>query len=234
MNRHSRAAAFVVDLDDTLYPQSDYLAGAASAVACAAARAGIPPCRFLVAFMAELAAGSDRGGTIDRALDAVGVTAELAARVLPGLVQAFVGYQPVSLRPYPGVIEALARLRAAGPVACLTDGRPEIQEAKLTALSLTDQFDAVVVTDRLGGRAARKPNPAGLFAVAHLFGVRPADLVAIGDRPDKDVAAAAAVGARAIRVRQGEYCNAPDHPPACAYAQTFPEAVTVSLTLAAG
>ncbi|MEV1286902.1 HAD family hydrolase [Micromonospora sp. NPDC049679] len=207
-------AGVVVDLDDTAYPQAAYLRGAAAAVGRAAARAGLDGGALSRALRAELAAGSDRGGTIDRALAGCGVPPGRAAELLPALVAAFTAYRPRRLPTYPGVPAALAALRVRYPLACLTDGNPTIQRAKLAATGLADAFDAVVITDELGGRAARKPNPEGLRRVAELLGLPAQDLVVVGDRPGKDMAVAAAVGARSIRVRTGEHAHAPDDPPA--------------------
>lgn len=207
-------AAVVVDLDDTVFPQAAYLRGAARAVGRAATGAGLDGQRMRRALTRELRAGSDRGGTIDRALAACGVPAERAGQVLPELVAAFTAYRPVRLAPYPGVAGALAALARRYPLCCLTDGNPVIQRAKLAATGVSGAFREVVITDELGGRAARKPNPAGLLRAAELLGVPPGELVVIGDRPGKDVAVAAAVGARSIRVRTGEYAAAPDLPAA--------------------
>lgn len=221
----------VVDLDDTLYPQAAYLAGAAVAVGEAATAAGLDGDRVHAALVHELAAGSDAGGTIDRALLAAGVPAgELPDRV-PPLVAAFTLHRPAFLPTYPGVPEALAALAAAAPLGCLTDGNPVIQAAKLAATGLGPLLPVVLVTDSLGGRAARKPAPAGLLSLAGTLGV-PADrLLVIGDRPGKDVAVAAAVGARAIRIRQGEYAAAPDEPRASAVVGSFPAAAALALDL---
>lgn len=224
----------VVDLDDTLYPQAAYLAGAAAAVGAAAAASGLDGAAVAAALAAELAAGSDAGGTIDRALLAVGVPPARLPGLVPGLVAAFTCHAPRSLPTYPGAADALRALAAAGPLGCLTDGAPAIQAAKLAATGLGDLLPAVVVTDALGGRAARKPRPDGLHALAGRLGV-PADrLLVIGDRPGKDVAVAAAVGARAVRVRQGEYAAAPDAPAAWAVTRTFPEAAELALAVLAG
>ncbi|WNV75137.1 HAD family hydrolase [Geodermatophilus sp. DSM 44513] len=226
-----RPLGVVVDLDDTLYPQAEYLASAAAAVAVAAGRAGLDAAAVHAALRAELASGSDRGGTIDRALLAVGVPATSLPGLVPPLVAAFTGHTPPRLGPYPGVAPALRSLAAAAPLACLTDGAPAIQAAKLAATGLGALLPVVVVTDALGGRAVRKPHPAGLVAVAARLGLPPDRLLVIGDRPGKDVAVAAAVGARAIRVRQGEYAAAPDAPPAWAVTDTFPEAAVLALDL---
>jgi putative hydrolase of the HAD superfamily len=221
----------VVDLDDTLYPQADYLAGAARAVGAAAGAAGLDGPAVAAALAVELAAGSDSGGTIDRALLAVGVPPAAVPEHLPALVEAFTTHEPDFLPPYPAVEDALRTLAGAGPVACLTDGNPAIQAAKLAATRLAPLLSCVVITDSLGGRTARKPQPDGLLAIADRLGLPAARLLVIGDRPGKDVAVAAAVGARAIRIRQGEYANAPDEPRAWAVTTSFPEAVELAVPL---
>ncbi|MGY1739306.1 MULTISPECIES: HAD family hydrolase [unclassified Blastococcus] len=221
----------VVDLDDTLYPQAAYLAGAAAAVGEAAAAAGLAGGRVQAALARELAAGSDAGGTIDRALLAAGVPAGELPVLVPPLVAAFTRHEPASLPTYPGVPEALRALAAAAPLGCLTDGNPVIQAAKIAATGLGPLLPAVLVTDTLGGRAARKPAPAGLLALAEAMGVPAGRLLVIGDRPGKDVAVAAAVGARSVRIRQGEYAAAPDEPRADAVVDSFPAAAALALGL---
>jgi FMN phosphatase YigB (HAD superfamily) len=221
----------VVDLDDTLYPQAEYLASAAAAVGAAAQLAGLDGAAVHAALQQELAAGSDTGGTIDRALLAVGVPAADLPGHVPALVAAFTAHTPSRLTPYPGAEDALRALAAAVPLACLTDGNPVIQAAKLAATGLQPLLPVVVVTDSLGGRAVRKPHPAGPVAAAARLGVPPDRLLVIGDRPGKDVAGAAAVGARAIRVRQGEYATAPDEPPAWAATDSFPAAADLALAV---
>ena len=151
--------------------------------------------RVHAALVAELAAGSDTGGTVDRALLAAGVPAGDLPRWVSPLVAAFTACTPGRLEPYPGAAEALAALAAAVPVGCLTDGNPVIQQAKLAATGLGPLLSEVLVTDTLGGRSARKPAPAGLLVLAARLGV-PADRVlVIGDRPGKDVAVAASLAA---------------------------------------
>ncbi|MGY1689261.1 HAD family hydrolase [Geodermatophilus sp. SYSU D01105] len=219
----------VVDLDDTLFPQADYLTGAAAAVGRAAGERGLDGDAVHAALGVELAAGSDTGGTIDRALLAAGVPAARVADHVPALVAAFTDHRPDRLAPYPGAEEALRALAAAAPLGCLTDGNPVIQEAKLAATGLAPLLTHVVVTDRLGGRGARKPQAVGLLALAADLGVPAHRLLVIGDRPGKDVAVAAAVGARAIRIRQGEHATAPDQPAAWAVTDSFPAAAAIAL-----
>lgn len=205
-------AGVVVDLDDTIYPQAAFLYGATRAVGRAGAALGLDAGALTRALRSELLAGSDRGRTIDRALLACRVPPERVADLLPTLVAAFSSYRPLRLPVYAGARAALDTLHAHYPLACLTDGDPGIQRAKLAATGLAERFDALVISDELAGRAARKPHPGGLLRIAELLGVPAQALVVIGDRPEKDVAVAQAVGARSIRVRTGEYAAAPDDP----------------------
>ena len=217
-----RPAGIVIDLDDTLYPQAAYLAGAARAVGRAGTALGLDGLRLARLLRRQLVAGSDAGGTIDRALLAYGVADP--GPLLPSLVAAFAGYRPRKLPLYPGAAAALRALGAAYPLVCLTDGAPAIQRAKLAATGVAGAFTAIVITDELGGRACRKPDPAGLLHAAALLGVPAGDLLVIGDRPGKDVAVAAALGARSIRVRTGEYADAPSMPKPTAEAAGLAEA----------
>jgi putative hydrolase of the HAD superfamily len=200
--------AVTIDLDDTLFPQSAFLARAWAAVAAAGAEDGIPEQRLYDALMAECARGSDRGGIIDRALERVGGRQQL----VPQLVETFRLFEPFKLDSYPGAAAALRELRGLVPVACVTDGDPAIQRAKIRALRLEDAFDAIVISDELG-REFRKPHPKPFLTALEALDVPPSAAVHVGDRPEKDISGAAAAGmAGAVRVRQGEYADVVDGP----------------------
>jgi putative hydrolase of the HAD superfamily len=196
----------------------------------AGAAAGLDPIRLGRAVRRQLIAGSDQGGTIDRALAGYGLPADQARDLIPALVAAFTAYRPRRLPRYPGAAEALAALRSRHPLACLTDGNPVIQRSKLAATGLARAFATIVITDELGGRAARKPHPGGLRHAAATLGVAPDEVIVIGDRPGKDMAVAAALGARSIRVRTGEYADAPDEPPATAVVPDLAAAAALILS----
>ena len=195
----------MVDLDDTLYPQRSYLTGAVVAVASRAAAWGLDNDLFARTFQRVLDEGSDSGRTINETLQRIGHPTPNDDELVAALVQAFWGFCPAHLTPYPGVVESLERLMQRVPVACLTDGDGPVQRAKLAALGVNRYFDQVVITDEVGGRTRRKPDPLGIERIASFWDLPPDELVVIGDRPDKDVALALAVGAGIVRVRQGEY-----------------------------
>jgi putative hydrolase of the HAD superfamily len=201
--------AVTVDLDDTLYPQSAYLAAAWGQVADAGASLGLPEAQLLAALEEIAAAGSDKGTIIDRALLAVGVAPDRLRLFVPALVDAFAAFAPTSLACYPGVVDALRLVRSRVPLALITDGSPRGQHAKIEALGLVGAFDAVVVSDELGGRHLRKPHPAPFRAALARLGAGAAGTVHIGDRPAKDVAGTGRLGMRCIRVLTGEYAEWP-------------------------
>lgn len=200
-------AAVTLDLDDTVFPQAQWLAGAWSAVADRGRDLGLDRAALLPALLRTAAAGSDRGGIIDRALTAVGVPPAL---YVGELVAAFTGHAPARLTGYPGAVTALEALAAVVPIVLVTDGNPTIQHGKVAALGLERLVSHVVVSDELGGRAVRKPHPAPFLRALKLLDLPPELVVHVGDRPGKDVAGARAVGMRSIRVHTGEYAGLPD------------------------
>lgn len=218
-------AAVLFDLDDTLYEQQRWLAPAWEAVAAAAVPYGIDGAALRRELVAVAAGGSDRGRIIDRALARLQPAADVP---LAPLLAAFRASAPQRLPLYAGVREALRALRDEVPIGLVTDGDVTLQRAKLRLLALDDAFDVVVLSDELG-RERRKPHPAPFTAALAALGVRPQDAVHVGDRPDKDVRGAVAVGMRAIRVRTGEYAALPDDPAPWRSASGVPEAVAMLL-----
>jgi HAD superfamily hydrolase (TIGR01509 family) len=224
-------AGVTVDLDDTIFPQVAWLAGAWRAVAAAGAAFGLDAVLLHERLVAITAAGSDGGRIVDRALLAIGCSEVELPAITPGLVAAFRSHAPDHLDCYPGVAAALGALRARVPVACITDGDPHIQRAKLRALGLTDAFDAVVFSDELG-REYRKPHPAPFARALAMLGVDASRAVHVGDRPGKDIAGPTAVGMRAIRVRTGEYAWVADDAAGVAPWRTYDDAAAALSALA--
>jgi putative hydrolase of the HAD superfamily len=199
--------AVLFDLDDTLYPQSDWLDGAWAAVAAEAAAQGVDPGALEAELRSVAAQGSARGRIIDRALGRIG---RHDVDVAP-LVARFAAHAPEHLDPYPGVADALADLGRRTPLGLVTDGDPGIQRAKVAALGLAPVFTVVVLSDEFG-REHRKPSPVPFRAALDALGVAATDAVYVGDRPDKDVRGACDAGIRSVRVRTGEYASRPDDP----------------------
>jgi putative hydrolase of the HAD superfamily len=194
--------AALFDLDDTLFLQDEWLAGAWRAVAERGAALGLDGVELEQQLLRQSRAGSARGHLIDNALE------EMAAplTLVPELVAAFTAYRAPSLTPFPGAVEGIAELRRMMAVAVVTDGNPQIQRSKLASLGLSSAFDAVVVSDEYG-REHRKPHQFPFRLAASLLGVEPSRIIVVGDHPEKDVAGATGAGMTVIRVRTGEYAR---------------------------
>jgi phosphoglycolate phosphatase len=102
-------------------------------------------------------------------------------------------------RAFPGIDELLATLASRLPLALVTN-KPERFSRKIVAhLGWNGRFDPLIGGDTL---PTRKPDPAGLLAVCARHGVRPAELVLVGDSR-VDATAARAAGARFVWVEWG-------------------------------
>jgi putative hydrolase of the HAD superfamily len=196
--------AVIFDLDDTLFLQEQWLAGAWAAVAdCASGHGGDGP-RLEAALVRIAAEGSAAGGIIDRALD----ESDQGTVPVAPLVATFRTHRADRLDPLPGAAAGLQRLRARVPLALVSDGDVGIQRGKLAALGLADVFDVIIWSDSFG-RAYRKPHPRPFLAALDGLGTTAEATVYVGDNPAKDIAGAAEVGMRAVRVRTGEYADVP-------------------------
>lgn len=96
------------------------------------------------------------------------------------------------------LIDEIALFRAAGGRTALVSDYPATQ--KLAALSARALFDVVVASGESGGPARLKPHPDGMLRAARALGVEPARCLVIGDRDDADGAAARAAGMAFRRV----------------------------------
>lgn len=101
-------------------------------------------------------------------------------------------------RPFPGVREALADLRALGlRLAIVTGKRREIGQRGLDLFQLQEFFEAAVFFDDV---AESKPHPAGVQRALELLGEPPERALMVGDSP-LDIECAAAAGVRSMGVR---------------------------------
>lgn len=185
--------AVVFDLDDTLFPEKDYVCSGYRAVAAAFPQIENMEGKLWNAFQRKLPA-------IDAVLEAEGLaTAENKTLAL----QIYRSHFPqISLCPQ--VETLLNRLCKEKKLGLITDGRPEGQWAKIRALDLEPYFDKIIVTDELGGPAFRKPNETAFRLMQKALDVPFEKMVYIGDNMGKDFIAPEKLGMQMI------YFNNPD------------------------
>lgn len=109
---------------------------------------------------------------------------------------------------YPGVVEGLARLRAAGlRLACLTNKPTAFARPLLQAKGLAQAFDFVFGGDAF---ARKKPDPLPLLETCRALGTAPAATLMLGDSSN-DAAAARAAGCPVVLVSYGYNHGEPVH-----------------------
>lgn len=204
---------FVLDLDDTLYPESDYVRGGFNAAGSfAAARLGLPG--FGDACWQGFLRG-ERGRIFDTVLQSrYGL---VDAELVSDLVRAYRSHSPL-IALHLDASRFLDRARSIGlPLALITDGPAQSQRAKIEALALRDTFSPLVVTAELGA-AKSKPHPAAFELVQQALGPG-LRFVYIADNPHKDFLAPNRLGWTSVRIQRpgGLYSQTaaptPEHAP---------------------
>lgn len=193
----TRLQMVVFDLDDTLYPEKDFVRGGLEAAARRLDERQGRPTGALEVFLEIL----ERRGVdhlFDQGLPDMGVPPE--PDLIRDLVEAFRNHKP-RITPHAGVTDLLQRLVDRGArLGLITDGPLPVQRGKWDALGLTVPFDPVLFTDGLGGRERWKPHPAAFQEVQQQTGLSGKALAMVGDRPDKDFPAPDSLGWRTLRV----------------------------------
>ncbi len=205
--------ALIFDLDDTLYPERDYVMSGFRAVSSwAEDRLGIPADRSF-GELCWLFNDGVQGDTFNRWLESHGFQPD---DWVPQMVQVYREHNP-HIAPYPEVPRLLQRLRSRYRLGLLTDGYAEVQKQKLAALGLASYFDTLVFSDEWG-REAWKPNPRLFEIVLRRLGIPGPKGVYIADNPHKDFLGARQVGMWTVRVRRADGLYSHLEPPSPEYA----------------
>jgi putative hydrolase of the HAD superfamily len=131
--------------------------------------------------------------------------AKLGLTIPPQRIDAFEEWRNRSflraLEAYPDAATTLLGLRIVGvPTGCVADGSIRWVRLALERVGLLNLLDVVVASEE---SAEVKATGAALRLACTRLGLAPPELVFVGDRLDKDVAMARAVGARAVLLDRG-------------------------------
>lgn len=198
--RSLKVDAVVFDLDDTLYPERQYVLSGYRAAGDWLRRSLGTEEHYEDWLWSRFLSGESRD-----AFNAISVRygLDLNEEQIQQIVTVFRHHKPM-IEPYPGIDELLIRLGEHAKLGLLSDGYLPAQQHKLDALGLGDRFDAVLFTESLG-RDAWKPSPAGFEKLTGEFGVEPRRCAYVGDNPAKDFVAPNALGWRTIHyIRPGQ------------------------------
>jgi len=124
----------------------------------------------------------------------------LVERALPLFERHYRDTFTQTTRPYPGVLEGLERMRAAGlRLACVTNKAIGFSDPLLEATGLHRYLELVIGGDSL---PTKKPDPGPLRYVAARFGLAADRLLMVGDS-DNDSRAGRAAGCPVVLVSYG-------------------------------
>ena len=195
--------SIIFDLDGTLVDTSPDLTAALNAVLTAAGRRPLPETevRHLV--------GRGALVLIERGMAATGAPVDGA--LMPKLLQDFIAHYGANIaagsQPFPGAVNAIRRLIAAGHSLGICTNKPEALTFKLMdALNLRRFFPVMLGAD---SQPYRKPDPRHLLDTIAKLGGDPANAVMIGDS-ETDLKTARAAGVPVVLVGFG-YTDIPVH-----------------------
>jgi putative hydrolase of the HAD superfamily len=199
--------AVVFDLDDTLYPERDYVLSGFRAVAGLAEQRFGLQAEAAYAELSKLFEQGVRGDTFNRWLEARGLDQELVAEML----RCYREHLP-QLRPFAEMPELLRSLGRRHRLGLISDGPLEVQRRKLTALRLGEVFQSIIFTDELG-REHWKPSTLPFELALQQLGAAPGEAVYVADNPAKDFLGARRAGLVGIRIRRPSGIYAQLEPP---------------------
>ncbi len=203
-DRPFRLVAF--DMDDTLYPEIDYVRSGLHAVAAHLAAHGAGPMDDLFDRMWTTFQSGDRRRIFDTLLHDLDLESRFQ---VPALVEVYRLHAP-AIHPRDEAAQVLRAIRDAGlALAVVTDGPAAQQRRKAEALDLAARVDAIVFTDELGPGCA-KPSPAAFEMLMRRFGLSSGrQCVYVADNPRKDFLGPRHLGWHTIQyiAEGGIYCN---------------------------
>lgn len=188
--------AIVLDIDDTLYLERDYVRSGFGAVGRWAQRElGIED--FADRAWAAFEAGA-RNTIFDDVLTSCGARTDDA--MITELVARYRTHTP-SISLATDARLGLERWHQHAALAAITDGPISSQQAKARALGLDAWTSTVVFTANLGPGKG-KPDPAAFELVQEELGVDGKACVYVADNPAKDFVGPRSLGWRTVRVRR--------------------------------
>lgn len=188
----------VFDLDDTLYPEIEFVYSGFQAVALFLEPILNRSCtEILNGLKQELAV--KRAFVFNRYLEKCGFKNKHLVEQCLSIYRK----HDASINLYPEADDCLRRLQAY-PLYIVTDGNKRVQKQKFIALGLEERVRKCLCTYAYGTKYT-KPSPYCFFKIAAMEKVSPAEIVYIADNPYKDFVGIKPEGFRTIQVLKGPY-----------------------------
>ncbi len=192
--------AIAIDLDDTLFSETQYVKSGFMAVTEAIATLN-DDLDFDAIFNQIMYQFFKYGrtGAFNRTMSHFGTNRPDISE----LINVYRKHEP-SIQLYHNVDKALKKLRNRFKLAIVTDGLASVQKKKVAALGLDSLVDSVVYCME---HNAPKPSVVPYEFAAKEMAVDISDMVVVGDDPYADMLAAAKLGIPSYRVLTGKYMS---------------------------
>lgn len=195
---HSNLQAILFDLDNTLYPEQEFVASGYRAVASCLARHHHLDPDSLWKRMMEILRTRGRKNVLDTLLQEINLDPLVWLRPLVLVYRS----HPPTISLFQESLSLLSSLRSRGlKLGLVTDGPAFTQRRKIAALDLERRVDVIVCTDELGA-ACTKPSMVPFEVASTLLGVKPVNAAYIADDISKDFAGPNHLGMRSVRIRR--------------------------------
>lgn len=193
----------VFDLDDTLYPEVEFVHGGFEA-----AGGWLKKTYGMDGFAAEssrLFAAGRRGKIFDEVLLSLGL--EPKSDLVAALINEYRQHEP-HLTLFIDAKEILEWARSRFQLALITDGYAEVQKRKICSLGLEARIGCRIITDELG-RQFWKPSPEPFRRVMTQLAGEAGGYLYVGDNAHKDFLGPRELGWRTVRVQRphGEHTS---------------------------
>ncbi len=191
--------ALLIDMDDTLFEERDYVESGFKAVAEFLAAERELPADYSYPSMIAFLELEGRGRVFDRIIERFEV--RQAEGLVRRCIEVYRNHKP-GINLYGGVLQTLDLLSDRYRLGLVTNGLPLMQRMKLEALGIEQYFSACVFCDELG---KPKPQTEGLTQALESMNIAAEHALMVGDNPETDGAAAKAAGIDFVRVRTGRF-----------------------------
>lgn len=173
--------AILFDLDDTLYPEMNYVKSGFRVVAHYLSKYGLCEEEIYQQMLEELSING-RGKIFNKILEKNGLTQKVEVQTLVFLYRSH--FPNISLpEETKRVLDELSSMSLK--MGVITDGVATVQMQKILALGLKKWCEVIICTDTLG-KEFWKPSCVPFLVALNLLNVEPERVAYVGDNPIKD------------------------------------------------
>ena len=190
--------AVLFDLDNTLYPEIEFVKSGFRAVAHYLSSRHYLDREALVERMLGILDREGRGKIFDTLLRDLDMYSEETVRLLVFLYRSHCPTIPL----YDETLPTLSLLREKGfRLGVITNGMASVQRSKVRALGIADLFNVIIYTDEIG-RDYWKPSTVPYQIALNLLDVEPAEGIYVGNDLAKDFLGANTLGMSTIQLKR--------------------------------